>query len=199
MPTVDELSKRLSALVNRKEPAPLNKFTLGLAEEVRGFLSARFQRSFPNIQLSLRYGAGYRQRLRELGASEAAIEGSSGMYIGNVYSADIVIDLDGVRQFLLEGHVKSAVVFLSNILIEEFIHALFPKLMDREVSETVQDLVEEFLPGFKFTEEQKKVFAESISGEAKDGHFVPEFGTGKTQGLPISITWCRGFSFLHTP
>ena len=182
MPTVSELSARLVAVIQENRKDPINQFALEVIEQVKVFLRKEFGAPFPAIRLSLLHGDSYRERLLELGVPERSIEGSSGIYVGNVFSAQILIDLDGVRQFLLEGKVQSAVVFLCNVLIEEFTHALVPKVSDRELCDETIRLVEKFLPDFRFSQEQKKAIHESVSGEPKDGLFVADFRNRKEFG-----------------
>jgi len=170
--TVAALSASLRTTLAEEKENPVNHFTLEVSEQVKVFLRGEFGRPFPAMRLSLRYGESYRRRLLELGVAEDRIEGSSGIYVGNVLSAEIVLDLEGVRQFLLQGQVPSAVVFLVSVLMEEYTHALFPKISDRQMAGETIRLVEKFLTDFKHTDEQKRAIYKSVSGEPKDGLFV---------------------------
>ncbi len=175
MSTIPELSARLRAILDEDKQCPLNQFALELSGQVRAFLKEELHASFPTIQLSLRYGESYRESLREVGVPDRSIKGSSGMYIGNVFSGQIFVDLEGVKQFLLEGQTTSAIVFLCSILTEEFCHSLAPKVSDAQMADQTIMLTEKFIKDFKHTEEQKKAIRESFAGEAKDGLFEPEF------------------------
>lgn len=175
MPTVEELCRRLQVIAEEKTPNPLNQFARELVSQVQAFLTEEFHRLFPPIQVDLRSGESYRQRLRELGVPRDAIDGSAGMYIGNARSANIIIDLEVCRQQILQLNVGSAVINLCDILMEEFTHALFPNILDRDLATSRQQLTEKFLPGFKFTEDQKRDQIAAVSGEPKDGYFDPDF------------------------
>jgi hypothetical protein len=175
MPTVDELSKRLGATIReKKKPEALNDFALELFYEVKAFLSKEFVRPFPEIQLYFRYGDAYQQFLRDLGVPQGTIDGAQGMYLGNVFSGRIIIDLQWIKDQILQNYVESAVITLTDVLMEELMHSLFPKISDRELTAQRQLLTEKFLPGFKFTDEQKKGQIDAVSGEPKDGYFEPD-------------------------
>lgn len=181
MPTVEELSSHLLAMGKEKRPHLLRDFTLELVQQqIIPFLTEQFHRPFPRITLHLRDGPSYAEDLRRRGVPQFNIEGSSGFYLGNKYFADIIIDLEPVRLSALEGRLQNAVFLLANILIEEYTHSLFPKISDRDISELVMRLVESFFPGFKYTEEQKRAIADSVSGEPRDGLFEPDFGDSRS-------------------
>ena len=165
----------MEGIREKRKPEALNDFALELFYEVRTFLTNEFSRPFPEIQLHFRYGEAYRQFLTELGVPKSAINGSQGMYLGNVFSGRIIIDLQWVKDQILQGYVRSAVITLTDVLMEELMHSLFPKISDRELTAQRQRLTEKFLPGFKFTEEQKKGQIEAVSGEPLDGFFQPDF------------------------
>ena len=68
---------------------------------------------------------------------------------------------------------------LVGMLLEESTHALFPNIMDKEMVYVRIRLIEKFLAPFRFTEEDKRVLIDSVSGETKDGIFEPEFKTNE--------------------
>jgi hypothetical protein len=173
MPTTDELVQKLVSTLEREKQGPLNVFAFELAKDIMIFLRSEYHRSFPEVHFHFLYGEYYRERLRKAGVAASLIEGSSGFYIGNRFSADVYVDLGDTSEYLVEGNVKGAVLRIVHVLMEELTHVVFPDILDRDIWREVVRLVEGYLTDFRFTDVQKSMIRDTVSGEPKDGLFSP--------------------------
>jgi hypothetical protein len=174
MPTTDELVQRLVNTLEREKQGPLNAFAFELAKDIMDFLRREYHRSFPEVHFHFLNGEYYRERLRKVGVTASMIEGSSGFYIGNRYGADVYVDLGDTREYLVEGNVKGAVLRIVHVLMEELTHVVFPDILDRDIWREVVRLVEGYLTDFRFTDQQKAMIRDAVSGAPRDGPFSPK-------------------------